>query len=205
MSIIRISIKFLTDIAKQLQFIFALTISALSFIVGLFFGFIVGISSGSPPQTAFEILREFVKYFQPFSPLSALFIFLKNTLAVIIIWIFGSILILPSIYSLGLNGYIVGRVISWISIKHSSLLAISSIIPHGIIEIPALILAGTAGILLGLNITCRILNFIKLFRVPILGFGFKDTFKIVLISILMLIPAAIIETFITPLIASSFT
>ncbi len=195
------SISYFKSILREVQFIIALVISIAAFSLGVGFGFTMGFMAGGPPEAEIEVLRELAKYFHPYSPASVLLILAKNTIAVISIWLLGTLLVIPSIYALSLNGYLLGRFMSWTVIKHSMSLALALIVPHGVIEIPALILAGTAGLLWGVNASCRILRFIGLSTIPVAGLKLKEAFKIVVVSILMLIPAAIIETFITPLIA----
>jgi stage II sporulation protein M len=73
-----------------------------------------------------------------------------------------------------------------------------SILPHGIFEIPAFIMAEAAALSFGLAVMKTLFNVRKR---NVLGSTFRQGMKYMLIATLLLIPAAIIETYVTPLVA----
>jgi len=76
---------------------------------------------------------------------------------------------------------------------------LAGILPHGIIEIPALIIGEAAALGFGVSLI------IALFtgnRSKMLLPAFKTNLKYLIVALALLVPAAIIETFITPLFLS---
>jgi len=174
-----------------------------SFVIGFFIGFIEFVNSGVPPGSAFEFLGELVQFFKPYAIMTVIFIYFKNALAVFIIWLLGAVFMIPSLLGLGFNGYIIGYTTTFIAFRYSLTFALASTLPHGIFEIPAIIMAGAAGAELGLSIIQKILSLFGLSSYSI-KVGFKSSFRLVRLSLILLIPAAIIETYITPAIMSYF-
>jgi len=173
--------------------------STIIFTLGLTYG----LNQNNPPIGG-EILnpiRELARQYKPLTISTATMIFLKNLTAIIVMWISGIMLAIPTITSLWLNGYIIGLVIN---ISGNPKTAIIGIIPHGIIEIPALIIAGAMGIRIGIEVTRKITSIITRKNTSIIK-AIGETIKPLTISIILLIPAALIETYITPIIMMIFT
>lgn len=111
---------------------------------------------------------------------------------------------LPAIVLLS-NGAIMGSAFAVIGQHSDNIIAyfIGGILPHGIFEIPAICLSIASGIILCLFICQKILDKGKLSHIRA-GEFFKNTGKLFLFAVIpMLIAAAIIETYITPLIMNS--
>lgn len=132
--------------------------------------------------------------------ISAKELFINNVRASFIMVIVGFIpfLFLPYLGSFA-NGFIIGVIGKMLSFKKMNLLRafVFGILPHGIFEIPALIYAMYLGVTFCLNITKKFLkkdreNFSDLFRKNIMNF--------IKIVIPLLIIAALIEAYVTPLL-----
>ncbi|MFA5394549.1 MAG: stage II sporulation protein M [Methanomicrobiales archaeon] len=76
-------------------------------------------------------------------------IFLNNLQTSTILFIGGAAFGLITILVLSLNGFVIGIVVDYIWQEQGLYVVLAGILPHGIFEIPALILAGMFGILLG--------------------------------------------------------
>jgi len=183
--------------------IIAILLSTISFVIGFFIGSIEFVNSGVPPSSSLGFLGELARFFKPYTIMTVIFIYLKNALAVFTIWLLGAIFMIPSLWGLGFNGYIIGYTTTFVAVKYSLTFALASTLPHGILEIPAIILAGAAGAELGLSIIQKILSLFRQSSHSIKA-GLKSSFRFVQVSLILLIPAAIIETYITPLIMSYF-
>jgi len=168
----------------------------LSFIVGLLYGL-----SYSPHEaervskSVFESLSEIAKFIEIGSILAVILIFAKNALTAFISLIVGPFSPLIVAY----NGWILGALYVYFSNLGKSTFFIAGTVPHGIVEIPALILSGSCGLRLGILVLRKL-------RYKFEGLGFelitslKPTFKLFLISLLLFMIAAVIESFVTPII-----
>ena len=128
----------------------------------------------------------------------ALDLFINNIRASGIVIISGIIpfLMIPILFIL-LNSLVMGGAIGMYSyIGLSPLIGLVGIIPHGIFEIPAYVLAGTLGVYLNISLIKKIIKRKKC------EFKLKEVFiniikTIVLIIVPLLIIAALIEAFLT--------
>jgi stage II sporulation protein M len=97
------------------------------------------------------------------------------------------------------NGWILA-IVSTIVVEEESLgFVLAALLPHGIIEIPALMLGEAAALSFGATITLSLFNREKRkFVMP----NLKQNLKYLSLAISLLLPAAIIETYVTPLFLS---
>ena len=174
--------------------------------IALFGIFLLGVAFGAwiahcYPLWAQKLFKAFAKGLSELLELTgwrlALGIFLNNLRVTLILSLFGTLLpIMPGII-LYINGAAVGIVMGYVIKQERSFTAILGLIPHGVLEIPAILIAATVGTIAGFD----------LWR---LGLGWKavnlryqDIFAYiwprVLLAIGLLLPAAMIEVFITPL------
>lgn len=139
-----------------------------------------------------EIFKEFgsIANLDPISLFVVIFLnnSLKSLLAILLGFFFG---IFP-IFFVSVNGYILGAVFS-IKKDLGLIKLLLAILPHGIIEIPAILIASSYGVHLGYRFALALFKN-KEFK-PYLFKALKVYFKVVLP---MLLIAAFIETFITP-------
>ena len=120
-------------------------------------------------------------------------LFLNNLEAAVLLFIGGATFGLVTMFVLMTNGIIIGFVISYASEEKGILPIMASIIPHGIMEIPAFLIAAGLGLLLSVSLWDE-------FKGP--GDAASDAKALAQKFILLVIPllafAAITEAFITP-------
>jgi stage II sporulation protein M len=75
-------------------------------------------------------------------------IFANNLEACILLFLGGATLGILTVFIMSLNGIVIGAIMELVSKDHTPLFVAAAILPHGIFEIPAFILAGAIGILL---------------------------------------------------------
>lgn len=121
-----------------------------------------------------------------------LFIFLNNALKALIILLLGILFgLVPSIF-IFVNGFAIGMIISVSLQKVGAAKVFLGLAPHGILEIPAILLAAGYGMWLG-SVFYRSLKYGEPFKVPFL-LALKKYLKVILPLLFL---AAIIEAFLT--------
>ncbi|MEE9365356.1 MAG: stage II sporulation protein M, partial [Dehalococcoidales bacterium] len=170
--------------------------------VGLF---AIGMTLGlAMPDDAVELfagdltaLEELAEILGPFEFSTAAFIFLKNVSALLFSFIFSPLLCLVPIIALIANGGLLSFV-SVIVIEQESVgLLLAGLLPHGIFELPALIIGEAAALSFG---SMAIIALISKKRRSQLSPNLKRNLKYLALAFALLLPAAIIETYITPLL-----
>jgi stage II sporulation protein M len=175
-----------------------LLIAAALFCAGLVAGLAVPVdSAGTTIEgiTEFEEMAEFLSSF----PQAAvfIFIFLKNVTAILISFILSPVFCIVPVLALLLNGSIIG-LLSTLVIQEKSLgYLLAGLLPHGVLEIPALLMGETVALSSGLAVILAL--FSKERRKLVLP-NLRHNLKYLLISLGLFLPAAIIETYITPLL-----
>ena len=171
--------------------------SSLVFLFAILSGYLF--AQNFPEETQ-EIIKELEKFFSISEETTSfqmfLFILENNVIklfTVILLGIFAGLIPLLSLWG---NGMILGIFAQIVSQELSWTFLILGILPHGIIEIPVLILSAAIGIRIGKLAVWRIFNRHKNFR--------KEFTKAIKFYIVILIPllfiAALIEAFITPVL-----
>lgn len=118
----------------------------------------------------------------------AVIIFVNNSVKVLGSIVLGIVFGIFPIFSLLANGYLIGIIAQY----HGPVVFLAGIVPHGIFEIPALLLGAGAGIGLGWTAVKR-----RSELKADIDRSLKMFLKVVMPLLLM---ASLIETFITPLI-----
>ncbi|MDP2797830.1 MAG: stage II sporulation protein M [Methanoregula sp.] len=122
-------------------------------------------------------------------------LFFNNTEACILLFLGGASFGILTIFIMSLNGIVIGAIMEIIHKDHSWTFIAAALLPHGIFEIPAFIIAGALGILLAQSLISE-------------WYGGADTAgearnlaRIFLLYVLPLVViAACVEAFITPVI-----
>jgi stage II sporulation protein M len=130
-------------------------------------------------------------------PLMALFIFIKNASVLLLSFVFSPLLCLVPILALTVNGWVIAFVSATIIQEESLGYLLAGLLPHGIFELPAFILGEAAALSFG------VMAIIALFRKErrsLLLPNLKQNLRYLMIAIALLLPAAIIETYVTPLL-----
>jgi stage II sporulation protein M len=132
-------------------------------------------------------------------PIWAVFIFilLKNISAVLFVFIASPLFLVVPVVSLVLNGWVIGAVSGTVVTEHSVSYLLTGLLPHGIIELPALFIGEAAALGFGLSVIQAVINRDRRDRIIT---DLRPDLKYLVISLILLVPAALIETFVTPVL-----
>ena len=145
--------------------------------------------------TALEELSGILSSLPPY--LIAIVIFTKNVSALVISFVLSPILCLAPILALTTNGWLIAFVSTAVLQEQSVGFLLAGLLPHGIFELPALIIAQAAALSFG---TMATLSLFKRERRKLLLPTLKQNLKYLLVALVLLLPAAIIEAYVTPLL-----
>ena len=166
----------------------------------------VGIVSGlTAPSSVVNLLSGEISALEEFASILAplpkflvfIIIFIKNTSTLLISFLFSPILCLVPVLALTLNGWLIGFVSTIIAQEKSIGFVLAGLLPHGVFELPALILGEAAALSFGV---AAMLALFKKERRSLLLPNLKQNLIYILIAFALLLPAAIIEAFVTPLL-----
>jgi stage II sporulation protein M len=125
-----------------------------------------------------------------------LILFANNAVKALGLIFLGILLGVPSVFFIGLNGFIVGGFASVLESANGWRYVAASLVPHGVIEIPVILLAAALGLTLGMESLKWLLR-----RESRVKSQIADSLKIYLRLFLPgLAVAAVIEVFVTPLL-----
>jgi stage II sporulation protein M len=168
------------------------------FLLSLFVGYI------TPYHYQQEIAKKLLTYFSPLesSTQAQLFIkiFLNNYISTLLSLLLGLFFGIGPIVFLIINGYTLGNLISFASSKVGIYKIGLAIIPHGIFEVPAVLLAASYGLWWG----------VKNYRKIRYRENFQDDFPLpikryIIIIIPLLLIGAFVEAYITPFVYKLFS
>jgi stage II sporulation protein M len=127
-------------------------------------------------------------------------ILLNNLITLVACFIFSPFLSIPPLLTLFLNGWLLSA-FGYIIVPQESLAYyLAGILPHGIFEIPALILGQAAALGMGAMTIAAVIEPQKRgLWLP----GLRKNIKYLFFALSLLIPAAIIETYLTPLLLNN--
>jgi len=174
-------------------------IAILLFGIGIVFGLATPDSIANLFSKELTALEEFSGMLAPFKVSTVIFIFIKNALALLVSFAFSPIFCLVPILTLSVNGWLLALVSSMIVEEKSLGFVLAGLLPHGIIELPALVIGEAAALSFGA------MAIVALFRKEkgnLLPASLKQNLKYLSIALALLLPAAIIETYITPLLVT---
>jgi stage II sporulation protein M len=127
-----------------------------------------------------------------------LIIFLNNALKALAAIILGILAGIPSLFFIIFNGFTLGVVAASLTTGHGLAFVLAALVPHGIIEVPLIILASG----LGLYVGRQSLNWLIKRDGPVKA-SLTDGLRIYVKWIMPgLAIASVVETFVTPLIAA---
>ena len=127
--------------------------------------------------------------------LLAILIFANNFFTIVMSFCLSPILCLVPVLVLIINGWVIAIVSLAVVSEKSIGFVLAGLIPHGIFEVPALIMGEAAALSSGTMIIVAL--FKKDYRNSLVP-GLKQNLKYLAIAIALLVPAAIIETHISP-------
>ncbi|MFP4558278.1 MAG: stage II sporulation protein M [Archaeoglobaceae archaeon] len=156
----------------------------------------------SHPEMAsesFNTLSQQFEVIEEFHPLLIfLFIFFNNSIKALIATATGFFFGLSPIFFITFNGYIIGLVVYVGGANIGADQILMRLIPHGIFEVPAILLACSYGLWTGKQFYRRT---IRKEDISIKSTLLKASYKCLRVVFPLLLVAAVVETFITPLIA----
>ena len=166
------------------------------FAIGMAVGLAIPTSIADFLAEDLAALEELGIIFGPFQITTAIFIFFKNVSALLISFIFSPILCLTPILALLVNGGLLSFISSAVVQEESLGLLLAALLPHGIFELPALIMGEAAALSFGAMAIVALIS--KKKRNQLLP-NLKQNLRYLVIAFVLLLPAAIIETYISPL------
>ncbi len=175
---------------NKILFFIASYLFSISFLVSIFFPY---------PFNLNYVANNYIKLFEV-KNISFLFFIKRNEFVIFIILVGAFLFSVPTIINLVYNGLIFGSSIS-IFVHNRLYNMLLLILPHGIFEIPAIIIAGAAGFKIPYEIV-RYLAGKK--EQPLTKQDIKEYLTLALISIILIVIAAFVEAYVTPKIAEYF-
>ena len=142
-------------------------------------------------------LEELARFLGPFQLSTAAFIFLKNAFALVFSFVLSPILCLVPIIALMVNGWLISFVSVTVIEEESVGLLLAGLLPHGIFELPALIIGEAAALSFGTMVIIALVSRKRRSQLPL---NLKQNIRYMALAFALLLPAAIIETYITPLL-----
>ena len=172
-------------------------LAVLLFGIGLVWGLATPMGITSIFSEDVAALEELADFLTPLPQASVfILIFIKNVSVVLISFALSPIFCLVPVIALTTNGWIVGLV-STIVIQEKSLgYLLAGLLPHGIFELPALIMGEAVALSFG---AALILAVFKKERRKLLLPNLKQNLRYLIAALALFLLAAIIETYITPL------
>ncbi len=138
---------------------------------------------------------EFLKGYR--SEVLVLIIFLNNAIKSLVFMLAGFFFGIAPILFIATNGFLLGIVLAVKEVDFGFFRVLSFVVPHGIFEIPAVILASAQGVLLGYRF------YESLFKGKEFKRHVKDSVVFYLKYVIpILLIAAFMEVYVTPLVAS---
>ena len=122
-------------------------------------------------------------------------LFFNNLEACILLFLGGASFGILTIFIMSLNGILIGAIMEIVHKDHSVVFVAAAILPHGIFEIPAFILSGALGILLAQSLVSEWYN-----GIDTAEHAKKYARLFIVYSIPLVLIAAFVEAFITPVI-----
>lgn len=175
-------------------------------LLGATFLFVVGIVIGTLPFTGvIDFSAEGIAAIRQFggiltslpAPVIALVIFMKNVSALLLSFALSPMLCLVPVLVLTVNGLLLGSLSAIVAQQESLGFVLTGLLPHGVFELPALVIGEAAALSFG---AAAILAVFRRRERELLLPNLKQNLKYLLLAIGLLIPAAIIETYVTPLL-----
>jgi uncharacterized membrane protein SpoIIM required for sporulation len=169
------------------------TISIIIFVLSFYFGFTYETQKADVLNKTFTTPSKFRLEFTDI---------LRNNLTGITKCLIGCMLFgAPTVYILLQNGFSIGYLTKTYLLEDDVITILAFTVPHGIFEIPAIIIAGAAGF----KIPYEIIRYLAGKKEQILTKeDIKEYLTLALISIILIVIAAFVEAYITPKIAEYF-
>jgi stage II sporulation protein M len=177
-----------------------LLIAILIFGISITLGLSIPVSSENPISEEAKAIEGLSDYLSPLPQAAVcIIIFFKNVLTVLLSVAFSPFFCLMPVLALVINGGVIGLVSTLIIQEKSVGYLLAGLLPHGIIELPAFIMGEAVALSFGTMVILALLN--KERRKDLLP-NLKRELKYLVVALILFLPAAIIETYVTPLFLS---
>jgi stage II sporulation protein M len=176
-----------------------LIIAILLFAIGIVLGLAAPAGISHLLSEELVALEEFGEVLAPFTFAMFIFIFIKNAVALLVSFALSPIFCLVPILALAVNGWLVALVSTIVMEGESLGFVLAGLLPHGIIELPALFIGEAAALSFG---AVAVIALFKKEKRNLLLPSLKQNLKYLWIALALFLPAAIIETYITPLLVA---
>jgi stage II sporulation protein M len=177
-----------------------LIIAITLFVVGLVLGLRTPTSPTGPTSQEVNAVEQLANLLASLPRWAVfLFIFFKNVTTVLFSFALSPFFCLVPILSLALNGWLIGVVSTTVIEEKSITYLLAGLLPHGILELPALIMGEAVALSFGVTVMLAIF---KRERRGLILSSLKQNTKYLVIALGLFLPAAIIETYLTPLLIS---
>jgi len=179
-----------------------LTVLALISSMVLFSGVAIGYYSAHALKDVLEGLKQFFGPLEGLPPhLLALLIFANNTSKTLFFAVLlGVVIAIPPVLFAFLNGVVIGLVSHLVVEQGGLLLLMAGILPHGVFEIPALLLSCALGMEIGVVVCEKALGRDVSVK-KAMAACLRRYFKVV---VPLLLVAALVEAYVTPLVMQTF-
>jgi stage II sporulation protein M len=181
-----------------MKFRYWLFIAVALFAAGIVWGLNTPLDS-APLDENVDSIRKLAEFLSTQArPTAFLLLFLKNVVAVALSFALSPFLLLVPVFALFINGGLLGAVAVAAAQEKSLLFVAAAILPHGILELPAFFIGQAAALSFGV---AAMLALVSRSRRAELGGNLRRNLRYLGLSALLLLPAAFIETYITPVLA----
>jgi len=174
-----------------------IVITIALFGVGIAFGLADPLNLASLLSDELISLGELGGILVPFTFTMFIFIFIKNVVTLLFSFIFSPLLAIIPVVTLLLNGWLLGLVSAMVTEQQSLGYVLAGILPHGVIELPALFIGEAAALSFG------IMAVMALFKKEKRGLflpSLRQNLRYLGLALVLMLPAAAIETYLTPLL-----
>ncbi len=173
-------------------------IALVLFGMGIVLGLVTPQGLGGLPAEQISALEELARLLAGLPRLAVFFVILfKNITALFASFVLSPLLLAMPVFSLVLNGWVVGIVSETVVAERSLQYLLAGLLPHGIIEVPAIIFGDAVALSFGISV---ILAIFSAQRRQTLQASIIQDMKALAVAIAFLVPAAAIETYLTPLL-----
>ena len=173
-------------------------ISAGLFISGLILGLLIPTEGAGLFLEEAAALDEMAGIIAPLPQLAVfIFILLKNVSVIVLSFVLSPLLCIVPVFTLVINGGLIGLVSAIIMEEESLPFLLAGLLPHGILELPALIIGEAVALSFGIAVLRGIFGKDKQ---DIIKSNLKSNLKYLAISAGLFLAAAIIEAFVTPVL-----
>ena len=142
-------------------------------------------------------LQELSDILVPFKFLTVILFLAKNAFSLLLSFTLSPFFCLVPILALTVNGWLLAFVSAAVIQEESLGFVLAGVLPHGIFELPAFIMGEAAALSFGAMV---VLVLFKKKKRDLLLPNLKQNLRYLMVALALLVPAAIIETYVTPLL-----